>query len=349
MIKKILFVDDDESILDAAKTALEVYGYEVETARSGFECLEKLDGIDLVFLDIKMPKMSGIDTLKEIKKRKPSLPVIMITAYATVDTAIEAMKLGASDYIRKPFNMEELEKSILASIEDIKFRKIEDVYTEDCFERFKKMIKNKKGICITREITSVKDDENVFIIPLEKDLKPRNVKDIEKEIADNIEKDCVILLTNIEYLLKGNTVEEIRNFLENLNKKSMLNNCKLILSANLKNIEEKDRNILKDLIADIHLGILSDSISNYIRRKIISFLSDGKKYSFTRIAQEMKIEDNPKLSFHLKKLKDDGVLEQDEEKRYYLSKMGKEIADFINNIKKDKLKKGGEILWMPLE
>lgn len=349
MIKKILFVDDDESILDAAKTALEVYGYEVETASSGFECLEKLEGIDLVFLDIKMPKMSGIETLKEIKKRKPSLPVIMITAYATVDTAIEAMKLGASDYIRKPFNMEELEKSILASIEDIKFRKIEDVYTEDCFERFKKMIKNRKGICITREITYVKDDENVFIIPLEKDLKPRNVKEIEKEISDNIEKDCVILLTNIEYLLKGNTVEEIRNFLENLNKKSMLNNCKLILSANLKNTKEKERNILKDLIADIHLGILSDSISNYIRRKIISFLSDGKKYSFTRIAQEMKIEDNPKLSFHLKKLKDDGVLEQDEEKRYYLSKMGKEIADFINNIKKDKLKKGGEILWMPLE
>ncbi|HEC82264.1 MAG TPA: response regulator [Thermoplasmatales archaeon] len=349
MIKKILFVDDDESILDAAKTALEVYGYEVETASSGFECLEKLEGIDLVFLDIKMPKMSGIETLKEIKKRKPSLPVIMITAYATVDTAIEAMKLGASDYIRKPFNMEELEKSILASIEDIKFRKIEDVYTEDCFERFKKMIKNRKGICITREITYVKDDENVFIIPLEKDLKPRNVKEIEKELSDNIEKDCVILLTNIEYLLKGNTVEEIRNFLENLNKKSMLNNCKLILSANLKNTKEKERNILKDLIADIHLGILSDSISNYIRRKIISFLSDGKKYSFTRIAQEMKIEDNPKLSFHLKKLKDDGVLEQDEEKRYYLSKMGKEIADFINNIKKDKLKKGGEILWMPLE
>lgn len=349
MIKKILFVDDDESILDAAKTALEVYGYEVETASSGFECLEKLDGVDLVFLDIKMPKMNGIETLKEIKKRKPSLPVIMITAYATVDTAIEAMKLGASDYIRKPFNMEELEKSILASIEDIKFRKIEDVYTEDCFQRFKRMKKNRKGICITREISQIKDEENVFIIPVEKDLKPRKVEEIEREISENIEKDCVILLANIEYLLKGNTVEEIRNFLNSLNKKAMLNNCKLILSANLKNIEGKERDILKDLIADIHLGILSDSISNYLRRKIISFLSDGKKYSFTRIAQEMKIEDNPKLSFHLKKLKDDGVLEQDEEKRYYLSKTGKEIADFINRIKKDKLKKGGEILWMPFE
>ena len=349
MIKKILFVDDDKSILDAAKTALEVYGYEVETASSGFECLEKLDGIDLVFLDIKMPNMDGIETLKEIKKRKPSLPVIMITAYATVDTAIEAMKLGASDYIRKPFNMEELEKSILASIEDIKFRKIEDVYTEDCFKRFKRMKKNRRGICIARETSQIKDEENVFIISLEKDLKPRKVEEIERELTENIEKDCVILLANIEYLLKGNTIGEVRNFLNSLNKKAMLNNCKLILSANLKNIEEKERDTLKDLIADIHLGIFSDSISNYLRRKIISFLSDGKKYSFTRIAQELKIEDNPKLSFHLKKLKDDGVLEQDEEKRYYLSKTGREIADFINRIKKDKLKKGGEILWMPFE
>ncbi|RLF33988.1 MAG: hypothetical protein DRN07_01110, partial [Thermoplasmata archaeon] len=110
MIKKILFVDDEEGIVDAAKTALEVYGYEVKTAYSGPECLKKLEGVDLVILDIKMPGMDGIETLKEIKKRKPQLPVVMITAYATVDTAIEAMKQGATDYIRKPFDIEELEK-----------------------------------------------------------------------------------------------------------------------------------------------------------------------------------------------------------------------------------------------
>ncbi|HHF56036.1 MAG TPA: response regulator [Thermoplasmatales archaeon] len=346
---KILFVDDDESILDAAKTALEVYGYEVEVASSGMECLEKLEGVDIVFLDIKMPGMDGIETLMEIKKRKPSLPVVMITAYATVDTAIEAMKRGASDYIRKPFDMEELEKSILAAIEDVKFRQIEDIHAGDCFEEFERTRRGRRGLCITRQVEKVKNMENVEVILMEHDLKPRKVEEIKREVEEKIKKRDTILFTDIEYLLKGNSIEEIRNFIHWLNKKALANNSKLILSANLKRLEEKERKMLSDLISDIHLDVLSDSISNYMRRKIIDLLSSGEKYPFTKIAQELGIEDNPKLSFHLKKLKDDGVLEQDEEKRYYLSKTGKEIAEFMESIKKDRLRKGGKILWMPVE
>ena len=99
------------------------------------------------------------------------------------------------------------------------------------------------------------------------------------------------------------------------------------------------KKILQELITDIHLGIFSESISNYIRRKIISLLSDGGSYPFTRIAQEIGIDDNPKLSFHLKKLKDDGVLEQDMEKRYRLSKIGMEIAEFLKSMKKNRMKR----------
>lgn len=347
MIKKILIVDDEETILDAAKTALEVYGYEVETAVSGFECLEKLENIDIVLLDIKMPEMDGIETLKEIKKRKPMLPVIMITAYATVDTAIEAMKRGATDYIRKPFNVDELEKGILAAIEDVKFRKVENTFKEDCFEQFGKLLKHARGICIARSFEGLKTQKNVIHIPMEFDLKPRLLEDIKENINQIISQNDVVLLSNIEYLLKTNGTENIRKFLEWLNKKVLANNGKLILSAHLISVNEKERQTLQDFIGDIHLGLFSDSISNYLRRKIINLLADGGTHSFTRIAQELKIEDNPKLSFHLKKLKDDGMLEQDEEKRYFLSSMGRDIATLIENIKKDKLRNGGNILWMP--
>ena len=347
MIGKILFVDDDESILDAAKTALEVYGYSVEVASSGEECLKKLEGVDVVFLDIKMPGMDGIETLKEIKKRKPSLPVVMITAYATVDTAIEAMKIGASDYIRKPFDMEELEKSILAAIEDVKFRKIEDVRSGDCFEEFQRMVK-KHGICITRNVEAVKDMEKIDVVEMEEHLRPRKVEDIKNEVKTLLKSGSVILLTDLEYLLKGNTIEEIKEFVNWLNRLALTRNAKLILSANLKKVGKDEKKMLQELITNIHLDVVSDSISNYLRRKIIELLSTGEKYPFTKIAQELGIEENPKLSFHLKKLKDDGVLEQDDEKRYYLSKMGREIAELINDIKKARLK-GGKIMWMPVE
>ena len=336
---KILFVDDDVGILEAAKTALEIYGYEVITAKSGKECLDRISNVDIVFLDIKMPGMNGIEVLREIKKRDKDLPVVMITAYATVDTAIQAMKEGAIDYIRKPFNIDELQGSILAAIEDIKFRKIKDFYSGDAMQKFKEM--GGKGIYISRQ----KKDLDAIFIPIEKDLEIRNMEEIKKDIDKNIKNDMVILLLDIEYIYK-NYKEKTREFLEWLNKKATSLNCKIIMSAKISLLDDKSKKELQDMMADIHLGILTDSISNYIRRKVINLLSDGEKYSFTKIAQEIKIEDNPKLSFHLKKLKDDGVIMQDDEKRYYLTPLGKEIAKFIEGIKKDKMKGKGNILWL---
>ncbi len=336
---KVLFVDDDAGILEAAKTALELYGYEVITASSGEECLRKIGDADIVFLDIKMPGMNGIEVLKEIKKRNEELPVIMITAYATVDTAIEAMKEGALDYIRKPFDVEELRSSLLAAIEDIKFKKLKDMYGEDVIEKFKKLSKG-KGIYIARQNMGI----NATFIPLEEDLKIRDIDEIKKDIEGNIKKNTAIFLSDVEYIFKEYG-EKTKEFIEWLNKIATSYNCQLIMTAKIGKLDEKHKMELQDMIADIHLSILTDSISSHLRRKIIQLLSNGGKYSFTRIAQEIKIRDNPKLSFHLKKLKDDGVIAQDEEKRYYLTPLGKEISDFIEDIKKNKIGKG-RILWL---
>ena len=333
---KILFVDDDTGILEAAKTALELYGYDVITASSGEECLKKLNEADIVFLDIKMPGMDGIEVLKEIKKRNKDLPVIMITAYATVDTAIEAMKEGAFDYIRKPFDVEELRASLLAAIEDIKFKREEEFYGEDAIEKFKKM---GGGIYLARKEMGL---DSIFI-PMEEDLKIRDMEEIKNDIEKKIEKNKAILVLDLEYMVKEYGIKT-KEFIEWLNKTATSYNCKLIMSAKPGMLDEKKRMELQEIMTDIHLNILTDSISNYLRRKIIDILAKGGKYSFTKIAQEIKIKDNPKLSFHLKKLKDDGVISQDEEKRYYLTPLGKEIAKFIEDIKKNKSK--GNILWL---
>jgi len=348
-MRKILFVDDDASILDAAKTALEAYGYEVITAQSGMECLEKIKDADIVFLDIKMPGMDGIEALRKIKKRNPAMPVVMITAYATVDTAIEAMKEGAFDYIRKPFDIEELEGSILAAIEEIKFeglKKIE-IEEEDCFERFKKVTKKRKGICVTKDEERLKDVGNASIISMTEQWKPKSLDDLKEEISPLLKKNIAVLITNVEYLFEGNSVIEVRNFLEWVYRNVSLNKGVLILSADLKNVDDAKKNEIQDMIADIRLGMISDSISNYLRRQIIQLLSNGEKYSFTKIAQVLDIKDNPKLSFHLKKLKDDGVIEQDDEKRYFLSRVGKEIAGILQNIREQKLDKKENLLWLP--
>ena len=116
--KPILVVDDEKNIRLTMSQSLEPMDMPVQTAASGEEALEKLqkDLFGLVFLDLKMPGMDGMEVLRRIKKDWPKIRVIIITAHGTIESAVEAMKLGAVDFIQKPFSpgdIRELAKSVL--------------------------------------------------------------------------------------------------------------------------------------------------------------------------------------------------------------------------------------------
>ncbi len=116
---KILIVEDEKLIRWSLRERLEEEGYEISEAASGLEALVKLkDGeYDLVLLDYKLPEKDGLELLKDITRDFPDTLVIMMTAYSTVDSAVEAMKLGAYDYINKPFNMDEMVLTIEKALE----------------------------------------------------------------------------------------------------------------------------------------------------------------------------------------------------------------------------------------
>jgi len=115
----ILVVDDEKNYLLVMETLLAEEGYEVLTAESGEQALRLMEDsdLDLVLTDMKMPRMDGIELLSRIKEVQPHLPVIMMTAFATVDKAVEAMKKGAFDYITKPFENEELMLTIRKALD----------------------------------------------------------------------------------------------------------------------------------------------------------------------------------------------------------------------------------------
>ena len=108
--KSILIVDDERKMAVVLQAAFEEDGYAVEIAQSGEDALAKFrqNPVPLVITDLKMPDMSGIDVLEAVKKLRPDVEVILMTAYATAQTAVEAMKKGAYDYVIKPFSLEEL-------------------------------------------------------------------------------------------------------------------------------------------------------------------------------------------------------------------------------------------------
>ncbi|MBU1399298.1 MAG: response regulator, partial [Proteobacteria bacterium] len=108
--KRLLVIDDEENMRHMLTAMLKKSGYVVDTAADGLEGLSMIDKerYDFILCDIKMPKMNGMDFLKRTRDKIGSTTVIMMSAYGTIDTAIEAMKEGAYDYISKPFKADEV-------------------------------------------------------------------------------------------------------------------------------------------------------------------------------------------------------------------------------------------------
>jgi DNA-binding NtrC family response regulator len=115
----ILVVDDEEIVRGSLLDWLREDGYQVEAAEDGFKALEKFkeQSWDIALIDLKMPKMDGLELLTKIKETRPETQVVIITAFATVNTAVQAMKTGAYDYLVKPFNPEELSMLIKRLVE----------------------------------------------------------------------------------------------------------------------------------------------------------------------------------------------------------------------------------------
>lgn len=116
---RILVCDDQEMMRDSLAGTLAREGHEVVAAADGAAALQRLSSqrFDLLITDLKMPRMTGIELLAEAKKLRPDMPVVLMTAYATVQTAVEAMKLGAYDYIQKPFDGDEIKLLVDRTLE----------------------------------------------------------------------------------------------------------------------------------------------------------------------------------------------------------------------------------------
>ncbi len=207
-MNKILIVDDDPETRTNIAEILHDAGYYSDEAASGGEAIERitLEYFNIILLDLMMPGMNGIDTLAEVRRLSPKTKIIMITAFATVENAVRAIKKGASDYITKPFKIEELLITIRRVLEEASFE-----------------------------------------------------EDIKK--------------LDIDHTLS--------------------------------------------------------SLANPIRRKIIQLLCTRKSMRFMEITRELDIEDHTKVVFHLKMLKESGIIAQNKDKSYTLSREGEQTVDCL--------------------
>ena len=208
-MKKILIVDDDAEVRGNLEEILKDEGYSTRTARSAEDALVRVKegGVDVILLDYLMPDKTGIDVLPELKRAAPQSKIIMITAFATIENAVDAIKKGAHEYIAKPFKIDQLLVLIRQVLEEIQF---------------------------------------------------------EKQIKKTKMEDTL------------------------------------------------------------------SSLSNSIRREIMRLFRTQKKLRLMEIARKLKIDDHTKVVFHLRSLKQSGILEQNKGKTYYLTAEGKNILNCLD-------------------
>ncbi len=166
---RILVIDDEMIVCESCKRILEEEGYEVETALSGKEAFEKMkeNTFDIVITDLKMPGIDGMEVLRTFRKDYPDAIIIMITGFSTVDTAVEAMKLGAFDYIPKPFTPDEVSVVVRKAVEKKSLMQ-ENIYLRQELQEkygFPNLVgKSKKMQEIYRIIVKVASTESTVLI-----------------------------------------------------------------------------------------------------------------------------------------------------------------------------------------
>lgn len=166
---RILIIDDEMVICESLAGWLRRDGYDVSTALSGEEALEilKQKNFDILLLDIQMDGISGIDVLSHVKENYPDIDVIMITAFGSVSSAVQAMKLHAFDYILKPFDPDEL-GVLIKKLIDHRAKNQENIFLKEEYEkrcRFESMIGQSKSMQdIFRLIEDIKDSESAVLI-----------------------------------------------------------------------------------------------------------------------------------------------------------------------------------------
>ncbi len=116
---KLMIVDDERDFLETIVKRLKARNIDVNGVESGYQALDNLAGLnpDVIILDVKMPGMDGIETLREIKKKSPLTEVIMLTGHASVESGIQGMQLGAFDYVMKPVALDELLEKVRQAYE----------------------------------------------------------------------------------------------------------------------------------------------------------------------------------------------------------------------------------------
>jgi DNA-binding response OmpR family regulator/DNA-binding transcriptional ArsR family regulator len=324
---RVLVVDDDAVFREELSALLQEEGHTVAALPSVLKATEALehDEFDVVLTDLKMPRHGGLDLLKEVRQRWPRTLVVMVTGYATVETALEAMKLGAFDYLRKPFRLEQVRSTLLLVAQEREFEAPPEAFRDPTREARALAAGGRHEVLFFTE-ERVGDEPHLHVEPLDPDNPSRLTERTEAFLVE--QPNGAVVLANIERLLEHHRLEEIVAILDRL-RTDLAGHGPLRVGFNPRRVPPAAAVALGSAVsADETHGTL-EALASPIRRKALLRLAEGAA-SFGDAMEAAGLDDSPKMSFHVRKLVDAGLVLHDGE-TYRLTSRGEAAAELLRD------------------
>lgn len=305
---RLLIVDDDAIFREELADLLRDEGHQASVAPSVPKALEALEHeeVDVVFTDLKMPRQSGMELLREVRKRWPRTLVVMITGFATVETAIEAMKLGAFDYIRKPFQINQVQQTLQLVAAERKFKEgVEGA--RDAWEEARAVADGGRHEVLFFGEPPASPIPHIHV----ERLDPSNPSQLEATaIAFAREHpNAAVVISGTEKMLEDHKLHDILEILGRV-RDGLEGHGPLRVGFDPRKTPSDAAAALGSVVAAKETHETLEALSSPIRRKALERLAPAPA-SFSEIMRAVGLDDSPKMSFHMRKLVDDGLVSHD--------------------------------------
>ena len=343
--------------LEKLDKVLRLENHQTSLANTGMEALDIIgkDEFDLLLTDLKMGDITGIDLIKNLTGAGIDLVSIVVTGYASIDSAVEAMKAGAYDYIVKPFNVDNLRKKIKEVEGELKLRRTlvkapinEKASIIDSDRHFNFVLHSEPFLIISNEDPSIiiNNFKIKRAIPIKigfnegvNEISPTKfnlIREIIKKFVQN-HSEGTIIFKGIEELLLTHKWAYLKGFIENIRQEILTSAFSMIILVD----QEHPKGIIYQTLLHDALSLISiqafDSIisiiSHSMRKNIINLLKKNGKLNFNRIVKDLQIKSSSNLAFHIKKLVEEKILNK-KENLYYLTPRGQYFGEIIFNLEK---------------
>ena len=313
-----MVVDDDSVFREELAELLRDDRHDTTAAPSVVKALELLehDEFDVVLTDLKMPRRSGMELLREIRGRWPRTLVVMVTGFATVESALDAMKLGAFDYVRKPFRIEQVRETLRLAAQEREFESPAESFRDPAREARALAASGHREVLFFGE-AGPEPEPHVHVRPLDPSNPVGIIEQSESFLAEY--PNAAVVVSGVERLLEQHRLEDVVAILDRL-RRDLTGHGPLRVGFNPRRLSSSAAAALGGAVAAEETHGTLEALANPIRRVTLLRLADGPA-SFGEAMRAAGLDDSPKMSFHMRRLVDTGLIIHESES-YRLTSRG---------------------------